>query len=221
MAKLLGPRSGTAWAGRTGEHKHRACCPRPARLRKTCYQSTALAILTQFDSQRVWMLCRYRAATSHFLFHLKWNFRWNWREIVADQGSAHRFAQSFRAVIGLCVRIWHRNKSSCSESNPVQSSRCKSTTCPSVSEERATAQIWNLKRTAPRLQIAARKSLETMSGMILNRSQAKFTAKSVANEMRYFRAMQWRGRASIFDLKISWAIRICKQLSTVLLTDHL
>ena len=24
MAKLLGPRSGTAWAGRTGEHKHRA-----------------------------------------------------------------------------------------------------------------------------------------------------------------------------------------------------
>ena len=39
-------------------------------------------------------------------------------------------------------------------------------------------------RTAQRLQMAARKSLETMSGMILNRLQPKFAAKSVANEMR-------------------------------------
>ena len=38
-------------------------------------------------------------------------------------------------------------------------------------------------RTAQRLQMAARKSLETMSGMILNRLQPKFAAKSVANEM--------------------------------------
>ena len=28
-------------------------------------------------------------------FHVKWKFRWNWREIVADQSSAHCFAQSF------------------------------------------------------------------------------------------------------------------------------
>ena len=35
MAKLLGPRSGTAWAGRMGKHKHRAfppTCPRKGRL---------------------------------------------------------------------------------------------------------------------------------------------------------------------------------------------
>ena len=32
--------------------------------------------------------------------------------------------------------------------------------------------------------MAERKSLETMSGMILNRSQPRFAAKSVANEMR-------------------------------------
>ena len=33
MAKLLGPRSGTAWAGRTGEHKHRAFPSRRQSLR--------------------------------------------------------------------------------------------------------------------------------------------------------------------------------------------
>ena len=38
-------------------------------------------------------------------------------------------------------------------------------------------------RRAHQLQMAGRKSLETMSGMILNRLQPKFAAKSVANEM--------------------------------------
>ena len=33
MAKLLGPRSGTAGAGRTGEHKHRAFPSRQQSLR--------------------------------------------------------------------------------------------------------------------------------------------------------------------------------------------
>ena len=39
-------------------------------------------------------------------------------------------------------------------------------------------------QTAQRLQMAARKSFETMSGMIQNRLQPKFAAKLVANEMR-------------------------------------
>ena len=39
------------------------------------------------------------------------------------------------------------------------------------------------RRTAQRLQIAARKSLETMSGVILIRLQPKFAVKSVPNEM--------------------------------------
>ena len=39
-------------------------------------------------------------------------------------------------------------------------------------------------RTAQRPQMVARKSFETMSGMILNRFQPKVAAKSVANEMR-------------------------------------
>ena len=37
--------------------------------------------------------------------------------------------------------------------------------------------------TAQQLQMAARKSLETMSGAILNLSQPRFAAQSVANEM--------------------------------------
>ena len=105
-------------------------------------------------------------------------FPWNSREVVANQGSAHRFAQSFyhsfvseqKYDIGtkphvpnriLCKaadlsRRPARGKGVCSDSN----------------------------RTAQRPQMAARKILETMSGMILNRLQPKFAAKSVANEMR-------------------------------------
>ena len=36
----------------------------------------------------------------------------------------------FRSAIGLWNKIWHSNKAWCSESNCVQSSRSKSTTCP-------------------------------------------------------------------------------------------
>ena len=43
----------------------------------------------------VLLLFRYLAATSHSFFHVKWNFRLNWQDVVADQCSAHRFAQSF------------------------------------------------------------------------------------------------------------------------------
>ena len=52
--------------------------------------------------------------------------------------------------------------------------------------------------------MAARKSFETMSGMILNRLQPKFAVQSVANEMQRLKAIEWpalTGRASILDLK--------------------
>ena len=63
------------------------------------------------------------------------------------------------SVIGLWVKIWHRNKTACSESNPVQSSRSKSTTCPGKGI------CSDLNQTAQQLQIVALKSLETMSGI--------------------------------------------------------
>ena len=75
-----------------------------------------------------------------------------------------------------------------------------------MSEERASAQIRIEKHSDFRIvQMAARKSLETMSGVLLNRSQPKFAVKSVANEMLCLKAMYCpalTGRASILDLKI-------------------
>ena len=116
-----------------------------------------------------------------------------------------------RSFIGLWVKIWHRNKTACSESNL------------SRRPARGKGVCSDSNRTAQRLQMAARKSLETMSGMILNRWQAKLAAKSVANEMRCLKAMYWpalTGQASTVDLKIFWAIWLGKQSSTVLLTTH-
>ena len=54
------------------------------------------------------------------------------------------------------------------------------------SEEKASA---DSNQTAQRLQMAARKGLETMSGVILNRLQPKVATKSVANEMLCLKAM--------------------------------
>ena len=42
------------------------------------------------------MLCKIRAATSHFLFFMWMEIKlWNGREVDADQGCAHCFALSF------------------------------------------------------------------------------------------------------------------------------
>ena len=92
-----------------------------------------------------------------------------------------------RSFIGLWVKLWHRNKTTCPESNPVQSSTGrKSTTCPRKGV--CSDSNW----TAQRLQMAACKSLKTMSRVILNGSQPKFAAKSVANEMRPVRGQDQR-----------------------------
>ena len=80
-------------------------------------------------------------------------------------------------------------------------------------------------RTAQRLQMAACKSFEMMSGMILNRLQTKFAAMK-CDVLKRSLAMWWvwwpglAGRASIFDLKIFWAICHRKHSTTVLLTNH-
>ena len=83
----------------------------------------------------------------------------------------------------------------------------------------ASAQIWIEQHNYFRWWWA--KAWKMMSGMIPNRLQAKFAAKSVANEMWCLKAMHWlspalTGQASIFYLKIFLAICLCKQSSTVL-----
>ena len=172
MAKLLGQCSDTAWAGWTGGNKRRAF---PSLLqsllaasqRPACLRKKELPPLLYWLSSRVKnvpMLCKFRAVTSHFSFHVNWNFRWNWRELVTDHWLLCSIFK-FRSLIGLWVNMGHRNKSECSSMNSLHAadlnwrtcSRSKLTTCPS-SDSNQTAQL---------LQMAASKSLETMSGMIL------------------------------------------------------
>ena len=64
-------------------------------------EENVLAVLQYWLSSRFKrFLCfvdnRCQAATSHLFFHVKWKFRWNWRD-VGDvvSSSAHCFAQSF------------------------------------------------------------------------------------------------------------------------------
>ena len=133
MAKLLGQRSCTAWAGlgRTGEHKH-AVAAGSDRLAWGKRAGSVLPLLLYWISstvKKVLMLCRYRAVTTDFFFimALEMKFPSNGREVVATQRPLlFSILQSF---IGLWVQIWHRNKTACSELNPVQS-RSKSMTCP-------------------------------------------------------------------------------------------
>ena len=98
MAKLLGQRSGTAGAGRTGKHKHRAFPSWRQSLQAATgsLEENVLPLLRYPLSSRVkkfLMLCRYLAVTTDF-FHWKWNVHWNRLEVVTDQSHAHCFAQS-------------------------------------------------------------------------------------------------------------------------------
>ena len=78
---------------------------------------------------KVLMLCKNKNGLQNitFFFHVKWKFWWNWLEVVAYQS---RPITTHCLVIGLWVEIWHRNKTICSKSNSVQSSRSKLTICP-------------------------------------------------------------------------------------------
>ena len=128
--------------------------------------ATTLAILTQIKSQKGFNALYNKS----LFFYVKWIFEWNWQDVNADQSSTP-LCSIFRSVIGLWVKIRHRNKAAYSESNPVQSSRSKSATCRPVLEKGVCS---DLNWTAQQLQMAARKSLETISSMILNWLQPKF-----------------------------------------------
>ena len=109
-----------------------------------------------------------------------------WRDFVIDLSSAHCFAQSCDHSLVSEQKIGHWNKNACSESKPAQRSRSKSTTSPKKGRLlRFRSNRW----TAQQLQMAVRKSLETMFGMILNWLQPKFGATLTANEIRSLNSM--------------------------------
>ena len=77
------------------------------------------------------MDCNFRDVTTDLLFHGKQFFRWKWREQAA-----------LIALLYLLIIYWslsknrHRKKNTCSELNPVQSSRSKLTTSVDLSDNR-------------------------------------------------------------------------------------
>ena len=57
-------------------------------------RATTLVILTQFNSQIGFNALQILGCDKSTFFYVKWNFQWNWLEVVADKSSAHCFAQS-------------------------------------------------------------------------------------------------------------------------------
>ena len=80
------------------------------------------------------MLCKFRAATSHIFFSTcNENFDGIGDSMARSccRPKQHPSLRSiFLSLIGLGVKIWHRNKTACFQSNPVQRSWSKSTTRP-------------------------------------------------------------------------------------------
>ena len=60
--------------------------------------------------KKVLLLCRYRAATNHPFFHVKWL---NWLKVVADQSLTNLLCPIFQTFIGLWVKIWNKKKNQC------------------------------------------------------------------------------------------------------------
>ena len=79
-------------------------------------------------AKKVLMLCKYWAAMSHIFFMWNENFDGICRSCCRPKQHPS-LSPNFLSVIGLWVKIWHRNKTTCFWSNPVQSSRSKSRTC--------------------------------------------------------------------------------------------
>ena len=134
-AKLSEQRSSTAWADQTSEHKHRALPNRQQSLQAaTCsLEENVLPILQYWLSLRVnkvLMTCKFWAAMSHFYLSWEMKFSMELAESCCRPKQRPSLRSIFLSFVGLWVEIWHRNKHACSESNPVQSSRSKSTTSP-------------------------------------------------------------------------------------------
>ena len=122
-------------ARRTGEHKHRVFPSRwqsrSLRAATGSLDENILPLLQYWLRSRVnkvSMLCRYWGGTSHFLFSCEMKILMELARSCCRPKQRPLLCSIFQSVIGLWVKIWHRNK--CSVSNPVQSSRSKSTTCP-------------------------------------------------------------------------------------------
>ena len=168
------------------------------------------------------MPCKFWAATGHFLFSSEMKISMELAKSCCRPKQRPSLRSIFLSVIGLQVQIWPGNKTACSEWNPVQSSRSELTTCL----RKGSLLRFKLKSTATskglaqKLGIDVRRDSESIATKVHSQISCKWNAVFESQ-------MQWpglthnlTGQASIFNLKIFWAICLCKQLSTVLLINH-
>ena len=138
-------------AGWTGKHKHRVF---PSLLQsllvaKGLLEENMLPLLWYWLSSRVnkaLKLCKFQAATSHFFF-MEMNISMELAKSCCQPKPHPSLRSIFLSFIHLWAKIWHRNKTACSELNPVQSSRSKLTTCLwkgrlLIFKSNSTATIW-------------------------------------------------------------------------------
>ena len=114
-----------------------SCWQWQALLRKTCYHSC--------NTDSVWQSTRFKCSVNFWQLLVTFFFMWN--EIFYGIGEkllltkVTLLCSIFQTFLGLrvTVEIWHRNKTTYSKLNPVQSSRSK---VNNLSKERESAQIW-------------------------------------------------------------------------------
>ena len=161
-----------SWAGGTGEQSHKVFLSQLQSLLAATgsLEENVLPLLWYWLCSRVkkvLMLCKFRAATSHFYFECEMKFSMELARSCCPPKLCSSLHSIFRSFIGVWVKIWHRNNTACSQSN-----LCKEADLNwrPVKEKGICS---DSNRTAQRLQMAKRINLETLSGMILNRLKPK------------------------------------------------
>ena len=160
---------------------HGRCGPRQARLTKTYYHSCNTD--SGQESTRFQCFVDIGGGRVTFFSHVRWKFWWNWREVVADQSSAHCFAQSF-------------NQSLVSElkydigTNVPYRILCKAADLnrqPVLEKGVCSDSNWTAAINSPATSDGGAQKLgnnvRSDSGLIWIWSQPKFAAKLIANEM--------------------------------------
>ena len=124
----------------------------------------------------------------------------------------------FLSVIGLWVKIWHKNKTACSKLNLVQSSRSKLTTCG----RKGCLLRFKLNTGAAALDGDTQK-LENYvwrdSESIATKVCSQISRKSIAMFERHV-VTSVDETIFNFEFRIFLAICLCKHSSTVVLTNH-
>ena len=170
IAELEGHSSGTAWAGRTGEHKHREF-PSQLQLLLAAAGSLEEEVLYWLSS-RVKLFCKFWAVTCMTTdFFLMWNEIFNGVHKILLLTKA-----ALIALLNLFFFSWSLTKNN---SYIVNGILCKTSGLKQL-------YVWETgvcsdsNQTAQQLQMEVCKSLETISGMILNWFKQKFAVKWVA-----------------------------------------